>query len=271
MYTEDTPTQPGTNPEQAQVTLTKKIQAFGISVIVLFVLFAIVNIAGNVRAQDIDFEANEFQRTQKLANAVSGSFGKIYCMDRIYDINEKIRLYDKLGDYREVARLKDVAEAIEANCPAFALRALENYFPAFQEQRTKTVPPSTETVPSPVKEVVQIASAEPVVSSGVNLDALAKAVARHETASCTRGTGAYYNNCFGIKKGNTAPCSRVSESNFCIYNHKDESFEAFKIIWTQVYGGRMPTLADAVRYSGNDRAQTWLNNVHQFYNEYNYG
>ena len=101
-----------------------------------------------------------------------------------------------------------------------------------------------------------------------NLDALAKAVAKHETASCTKGYGAEYNNCFGIKNGNTAPCEQIGRNRMCIYNHPDESYEAFKIIWSRWYG-EMPTYTSAKRYSGNDRAGTWLANVTQFYNEFN--
>jgi hypothetical protein len=101
-----------------------------------------------------------------------------------------------------------------------------------------------------------------------NLDALAKAVARHETASCTKGYGVEYNNCFGIKWGKTAPCDNVGRNNMCIYNDPAESYEAFKKIWSTWYG-QMPTLRTAQIYSGNDRAHTWLANVTQFYYEYN--
>ena len=100
-----------------------------------------------------------------------------------------------------------------------------------------------------------------------NLDILAKAVARHETASCTKGYGKEYNNCFGIKWGNTAPCDNVGRNKMCIYDHPDESYEAFKKIWSTWYG-QMPTLKTAQIYSGNDRAITWLNNVTNFYYEY---
>jgi len=55
----------------------------------------------------------------------------------------------------------------------------------------------------------------------------------------------------------------------CIYNNQEESFEAFKKIWVQGYGGGLPTLRMAQVYSGNDRANIWLNNVLHFYNEFN--
>jgi hypothetical protein len=105
----------------------------------------------------------------------------------------------------------------------------------------------------------------PVLS---HLDKLALAVAKHETASCTKGYGREYNNCFGIKNGRTAPCPKIGRNNMCIYSSKEDSFTAFKKIWTVVYGGGMPTLADARKYSGNDRAHIWLRNVQKFYSEH---
>lgn len=53
----------------------------------------------------------------------------------------------------------------------------------------------------------------------------------------------------------------------CIYEKPEDSYEAFKKIWSTWYG-EMPTLATAKRYSGNDRAHIWLANVTQFYHEY---
>ena len=100
-----------------------------------------------------------------------------------------------------------------------------------------------------------------------DINALAKAVARHETASCTKGYGAEYNNCFGIKWGRTAPCDKVGRNKMCIYDDPQESYEAFKKIWSTWYG-ELPTLEAARRYSGNDRAETWRNNVITFYHEY---
>lgn len=97
-----------------------------------------------------------------------------------------------------------------------------------------------------------------VVSKGVDLDKLAKAVARHETNGCTKGS-AKYNNCFGIMEWPNG------KRRFKRYATKEESYDHFKKIWAKSYGG-MPTLAKAKKYSGNDKSTAWLNNVTKFYN-----
>jgi hypothetical protein len=51
----------------------------------------------------------------------------------------------------------------------------------------------------------------------------------------------------------------------CIYNTPEESLEAFKKVWLEGYGGKLPNLRIAQVYSGNDRAETWLKNVLNFY------
>lgn len=94
---------------------------------------------------------------------------------------------------------------------------------------------------------------------------LAKAVGMHETAGCTKGYGKEYNNCIGLKNGNTAPCPKIGRNNMCIYDDPEESYQAFIVVWKRWYGG-LPTLAKAQRYSGSDRAHNWLNNVLHFYN-----
>lgn len=97
-----------------------------------------------------------------------------------------------------------------------------------------------------------------------DIDKLAKAVAMHETADCKKWTGIKYDNCFWIRNWSIAPCKKVSSSWFCIYNTPGESYEAFKKIWTTSYG-ELPTLQMAIRWSWNDRAQIWKNNVLHFY------
>ena len=101
----------------------------------------------------------------------------------------------------------------------------------------------------------------------IDLDRLAYAVRRHETANCTLGYGAMYNNCYGIKNGNTAPCEKIGNNRMCIYKTQADSTKAFKIIWTKVYGGKMPTITDAKKWSGNHNAENWLYNVTTFYND----
>jgi len=43
------------------------------------------------------------------------------------------------------------------------------------------------------------------------------------------------------------------------------SHDAFKELWVRAYGGRLPTMKDAIKYSGNDKAAAWHANVHAFY------
>ena len=95
--------------------------------------------------------------------------------------------------------------------------------------------------------------------TSVNLDKLAKAVARHETGDCTAPVGsALVNNCFGI-------VSYTGGRHFKRYATKEESYEDFKRIWATYYK-RFPDLAMARKYSGNDRAEQWLANVTSAYN-----
>lgn len=93
----------------------------------------------------------------------------------------------------------------------------------------------------------------------VDLDRLAKAVAKHETANCTKGS-AKVNNCFGIMAWSKG------KRHFKLYPTKEASYEDFKRLWAKSYGG-FPTLAKAKKYSGNDRAHIWLRNVTKFYYE----
>ena len=76
------------------------------------------------------------------------------------------------------------------------------------------------------------------------------AVAQVETASCKTGVGRF-NNCHGIRNGSIAPCPAISESNFCIYESPLESYVAFYKIWTEKYGGGLPTKEKAITYTAN--------------------
>lgn len=103
-----------------------------------------------------------------------------------------------------------------------------------------------------------------ILPDGTDLDKLAKAVARFETGDCTLGYGAEYNNCFGIKNGNTAPCKRIGRNRMCIYDAPQESYDAFKIIWKRWYDS-FPSIEQARRWSGNHNAENWVYNVKRFY------
>lgn len=41
---------------------------------------------------------------------------------------------------------------------------------------------------------------------------------------------------------------------------------AFKELWLRAYGNRLPTLNDAIKYTGNEKAYGWRNTVIQVYN-----
>ena len=95
-----------------------------------------------------------------------------------------------------------------------------------------------------------------------DLDKLAYSVSVAETSNCTRGSGLSKNNCIGIMEWPNG----VRQLKW--YNTKQESLEDFKRIWKNYYGGRFPTLADAHKWTGSDRAETWLSIVTEKYYEH---
>ncbi len=86
---------------------------------------------------------------------------------------------------------------------------------------------------------------------------LCKAIAYAETGNCKKGVGRLYNNCHGIRAHN----------HFVHYKTTQDSFNACEKLWSTGYGGRFPDRKDAVVYSGNTRADTWLRLVKQKYGE----
>lgn len=114
----------------------------------------------------------------------------------------------------------------------------------------------------PVEELPLVTEKEAMpdaelLPDGTDLNRLAKAVAWAETHDCTKGYGASYNNCFGIKNGNTAPCAKIGRSNMCIYETPEQSYEAFKKIWSRWYRA-YPNRNLASKWTGNDRPDSWL-------------
>lgn len=93
-----------------------------------------------------------------------------------------------------------------------------------------------------------------------HLQKLADAVACHETGCGTRGAAVTANNAFGIRECYGGRCY-----GFVEYDSIEDSYVAFKSLWARKYGARCPTYEDAVKYSGNDRAGHWHNNVLSFY------
>lgn len=101
-------------------------------------------------------------------------------------------------------------------------------------------------------------------SANFNLDRLAYAVAMAETKNCKLGYGASHNNCFGIKKGRTVPCKTEGFRKMCVFSSPEESYEAFKKIWSTHYKS-FPTLRLASIWTGNDNAHNWLRIVSHYY------
>lgn len=97
-----------------------------------------------------------------------------------------------------------------------------------------------------------------------NLDHLAWSVAGAETNHCAKWYGKSYNNCFGIRNWNTAPCPKVGINRMCIYERPEDSYEAFKKIRSTRYKWR-PDMNKARKRTGNDHASTRLANVNHLY------
>lgn len=99
-----------------------------------------------------------------------------------------------------------------------------------------------------------------------DIDRLAYAIAMSETKNCRAWIWVKYNNCFWIKNGWIAPCSRVGKNNMCIYSSPSESYTAFKKIWKKVYK-KFPNYKIAKTWTGNDKPAMWLQNVNYYYNK----
>ena len=138
------------------------------------------------------------------------------------------------------------------------------------EEHIKKDTPKT-VIKAQIKPVEQRKEEKPIQvpqeTKPFDLDKFAKAVARHETASCTKWFGKEYNNCFWLKNWRIAPCKKIWRMRMCIYDTPEESYEAFKKIWKEWYGNKFPSYRAVQIYSGNDRANIWQANVTKFYNE----
>ena len=82
---------------------------------------------------------------------------------------------------------------------------------------------------------------------------ICKAIAVAETSNCTRGTALTHNNCFGIKENGA----------FVHFSSKARSFRSCEYNWEKHYGGVVPTMKEAIKWTGNDRPITWLKHVKQ--------
>ncbi len=45
------------------------------------------------------------------------------------------------------------------------------------------------------------------------------------------------------------------------FNSLEEGKDAFKSLWLRVYGDHLPTMKDAIKYTGADASSTWHKNV----------
>lgn len=102
-----------------------------------------------------------------------------------------------------------------------------------------------------------------LLPDGTDLNKLADAVAVAETSGCTDGTAIKRKNCFGIMRFWLVNGVRHREPKY--YASHAESYADFKRIWRKSYG-RFPDRALAVKWTGNDNADTWLANVQRTYN-----
>lgn len=133
-----------------------------------------------------------------------------------------------------------------------------------KKQETKPALPKTKTKISTSSKVEQVQNKKTEIENWINYYDLAYAVAMAETKNCKLWFWKEYNNCFGIKNGKTAPCKKVWRARTCIYDSKDESYEAFKKIWKTHYK-IFPDLRLAEVWTWKDRAKTWLYNVKLYY------
>ena len=83
-----------------------------------------------------------------------------------------------------------------------------------------------------------------------------------ETSGCTKGSAITHNNCVGIRL-----CSGGKCYGFKRYDSHDDSLRDFIRLWKKSYGGGLPTIEHAKKYTGKDRADTWLAHVKRSYNK----
>lgn len=96
-----------------------------------------------------------------------------------------------------------------------------------------------------------------------DIDRFAYAVAMAETGNCTVWNSAERNNCFGIMQWD-----KYWNRWYKSYETKEDSYKDFKRIWSSYYW-EYPTRAMAIKYTWNDRVDTWLDNVMYFYHNEN--
>jgi len=128
--------------------------------------------------------------------------------------------------------------------------------------------------PNPQKDERPVSSPSPVAADlvadkgKVDLHKLYIAVAKHESGTpsnpvpCATKWHKAANNCTSIMTW-----SKSGKRSLKKFASEAEGEAAFISLWTRVYGGGMPTMALARKYSGDDQAAAWYQNVTHFYYE----
>lgn len=241
--------------EKIKETLNKKPTKLqtGILWIGGFALFIGILYIGSLFSSNEDFETKLLQTQVHNIDIELGKLGEQH------NVYEKTRQRQQQAVDNTVVLMKGLEEE------AKTLRAKKNEV----EEKVKQVRATKHGI-LPQANAAELPVAPVVKEETLDMEKLAYAVGKHETGNCTLGYGKMYNNCVGLKSGNTAPCPvkngvrQIGRNNMCIYDDPSESYEAFKTVWQRWYKG-LPNLEKSIRYSGNDRATIWMNNVLDFY------
>jgi hypothetical protein len=94
-----------------------------------------------------------------------------------------------------------------------------------------------------------------------DLDRLAIAVSYAETGGCADGTALKRRNCFGIMSW-----SKNGQRYPRYFKTQEESFAEFKRIWRNYYR-RFPDMKLAMKWTGSDNTEHWLNIVRTIYTQ----
>lgn len=105
---------------------------------------------------------------------------------------------------------------------------------------------------------------QPVTKVDVDYKKLAKAISCAETSCGRDGTAIHRNNCCGVMKF-WIDENGVRQRSPKYYKKYDDSLEEVAAIWEKHYV-HFPDATLAKKWTGNDHADTWLNNVVVAYN-----
>lgn len=98
----------------------------------------------------------------------------------------------------------------------------------------------------------------------MDLDKLAQAVACAETSCGTRGAAVSRRNAHGLMRWSKNEDGSTTRY-LATFSNMSQSYAEFKSVWRRLYGGRCPTIEDARRYTGHDKAEIWLGHVYSVY------